>query len=110
MPIHYDVVISGLCFVIGVYTLGSIGAFTKKRYTPALAGMTVSVGIVAWALILLVSLSAIFEAPPWIYTKGWKGSWAYTVSRLPMAIMWLMALKQIKTYSPRCRKHVKAKL
>ena len=110
LPIHYDVAISGFCFFAGLYTLWNIGAFTKKRYPPALAGMTVLVGIVAWLLIILVSLSAIFETPPWIYTQGWKGSWAYTASRLPMAIMWLMALTQIKTYSPRCRKQVKAKL
>lgn len=110
MPIHYDLLISGFCFVCGLYVLWDIGAFTKKKYTSTLAGMTVSAGIVAWLLILLVSLSSIYETPPWVYTQGWKGSWAYTTSRLPMAIMWLMALMQIKTYSPRCRKHVKVKL
>lgn len=110
MPIHYDFLISGFCLACGLYVLWAIGAFTKEKYTPSLAGMTVSAGIVAWLLILLVSLSSIYETPPWAYTQGWKGSWAYTASRLPMAIMWLMALMQIKTYSPRCRKHVKARL
>ncbi len=109
-PINYDFVISFMSFAAGVYMFCKIGGFSKKQYTPVLAALIVSTGIIAWAIVFMVSVSGIFEHPTIFYSKGWKGSWGYTSSRMFMAIMWGLTLLSIHFYAPKCRKEVIAKI
>ena len=101
IPVNYDLLISGACFIAGVYMLWRIGSFSKRKYTSALACVVITVGLVAWAIIGLISFSAIFEYPELFFSKGWKGSWGYTSSRFFMAIMWVLALLFIRVYAPK---------
>lgn len=110
IPINYDFIVSFVCAGAGLWMLVHIGAFSKKKYTPTLSSIAVFVGLIGWATIMLVSLSAIYESPPWMGTTGWKGTWGYTASRIFLAIMWILMLLHIERYAPRCRKSVVAKL
>ena len=110
IPINYDVIISTICFVAGLYAMWRIGGFSRKQYTPVLAGVTVSIGLIAWSIIALVSLSAVIQRPEWVQATGWRGTWGYTTSRIFMAIMWGLALTQIIVYSPKSKRDVRFKL
>lgn len=109
IPLNYDVIISIFCLLAGIYAMRCIGCFSN-RYTPALAAIMISAGLVAWLTITLLSLSAIFKTPPWGYVEGWKGSWGYTASRVFMAVMWILSLVHVSIYAPKFKSESKAEL
>ena len=110
IPLKYDLFIGAICTVAGVIALHRIGAFSFKKYTPALSAMAILLGLIAWASVTLVTFSGLTEHPEWLYSKGWTGSWSYSFGRFFMALYWLMTLVQITKYSPKHPKQVKVKL
>lgn len=101
IPINYDVVISAICLALGIVTLFRLGVFSSKIYTPTLSALILCAGLMAWAIVTLVSISAITGHPIFLHSEGWQGGWGYTLSRFFMAVMWLLMLLQITFYSPR---------
>ena len=110
IPINYDFVISLMCANAGLWMLHHIGAFSRKRYTPTLSSVAIFIGLIGWCVVALVSLSAIYQSPPWMGVTNWKGTWGYTSSRAFMAIMWALMLGHVHLYSPKCRKTNKVEL
>ena len=107
IPINYDFVISLMCIGAGLWMLHHIGAFSKKNYTPSLSGIAILVGLIGWCVVAMVSLSAIYQSPPWMGTTGWKGTWGYTTSRSFMAIMWVLMLLHVELYAPKTKRKSK---
>ena len=110
IPINYDFIISLMCAGAGLWMLNHIGAFSKKKYTPTLSSVAIFIGLVGWCVVALVSLSAIYQSPPWMGTTGWRGTWGYTASRCFMAMMWMLMLLHIEHYAPKSKKQSKTHL
>ncbi len=101
-PIDYDVLIAVIGFTFGIYSLfGKLQAHNKSRYTPFLPAMIVLMGLLCWFSVGLVSWAGVTEHPSALHSKGWYGSWGYTISRMFGLSYWLMTLTYLCTNVPR---------
>lgn len=103
-PINYDLVVSGLSLLAGLYAfIFKLSAFNRRIYTPFLPAMVIASGILYWGELMLVSFAAVYHHPEWLYPLEWTGTWGYTVGRLLNAVCWFMTLFCIISYAPKCR-------
>lgn len=110
-PINYDLVVSGLSLLTGLYVfIWKLHAINRKIYTPFLPSMVVASGLMYWAVLMVVSYAAVYHRPEWLYELEWQGTWGYTIGRMLNAICWGLTLFCIVSYAPKCRDDRKFKL
>lgn len=88
---QFELVLSIICFLLGSYTLLTTQVNTRKlnRAVPVLVGM------LAWLLLGILALSAIYQIEIVGRTNAPLGVLEYTLYRLSMAIIWYDYLRQI---------------
>lgn len=103
-PIHYDLLLSFICLIAGLYVfVFKLKALNPRIYTAFLPAMVAASGILYWGELMLVSFAGVYHHPEWLYQAQWVGTWGYTAGRLLNSICWALTLFCIVSYAPKCR-------